>query len=180
LAASLGYAINTVVVEKARDPDMVPVTRLLGLEGLVALLIMILAVAGAWVFSPGAVEQWVQGLPPAGLVAFMGISSLTLNVGWLWCTELCGAFCTVMVACSTIPLTLALDLVLIGTTPSAHATVGSVLVLLGFAISSSRFFPIATGGMLACFGDFYKLAQLPGKPSSDDLTAPFLAAKAEV
>lgn len=135
-AASLGYAVNAVLVEHFRDPVTVSVVRLLGLEGLTAAAGLLIAAGGAAALVPGLVGDTLELLPPAPWLLFLGLNCMLLNVGWLWCTELVGASWTAMVACSSIPLAMGLDLLLLGREPQAGGVAGSVLVLLGVAIVS--------------------------------------------
>jgi len=135
-SASFGYAVNTVLVEKVRDPREVSVLRLLGLEGLMA--VVAICFTGLWVavLRPEAATEWISSLPPASWLVFLGSTSVLLNTGWLWCAELAGSFWTAMVACSTIPITVLLDLMLVGMRPSPATLVGSLLVIVGFTIAS--------------------------------------------
>jgi len=136
LAASFGYAVNTVLVEKVRDPRQVSVQKLLGLEGVVASVAVCFALLGAAVWRPEAIGEWISALPPMRWLAFLGVSTLFLNLGWLWCAELAGSFWTAMVACSTIPITVVLDMFLMGTNPTPATLGGSFLVIVGFTIAS--------------------------------------------
>lgn len=135
-AASFGFAVNTVLVEKVRDPRQVSVLRLLGLEGVVATTAVCLTLLAAAAWRPEVVTDWVSALPSMEWLAFLGLSSLFLNIGWLWCAEMAGAFWTAMVACSTIPITVVLDVVLMGMQPTPATLCGSFLVILGFVIAS--------------------------------------------
>lgn len=130
--ASVGFAVNAVLVEKVRDPQLLSVPRLLALEGIFAILALALGAVGAAAFAPGALAEWLSLLPSFEWLVFLGINSLLLNVGWLSCTEMAGSFWTAMVACLTIPLTMGLDLLLVGKMPTLFAAMGASLVVVGF------------------------------------------------
>eukprot|EP00931_Biecheleriopsis_adriatica_P040079 TRINITY_DN22927_c0_g1_i2.p1 TRINITY_DN22927_c0_g1~~TRINITY_DN22927_c0_g1_i2.p1 ORF type:complete len:325 (-),score=60.76 TRINITY_DN22927_c0_g1_i2:166-1140(-) len=135
-AASLGYACNAVVVQHLIDPKRCGLLRLLALEGLVAALAIVIVVFISLAVAPGFVTSWFAKVPGLGWVAFLASSCLMLNLGWLRCTASIGATWTAMVACLSIPISIALDAYLLSIRPSVAKLIGSVLVIVGFAVSS--------------------------------------------
>jgi len=136
LAGSLGYAVNAVIVEKFLDTRVTPVIRLLACEGLVALIALSFTLASARVVAPNALASWFAQLPSAHWMLFMGIASLSLNCGWLWCTQLAGAFWTAMVACMSIPVSMTLDFLFFDKAPTLLAATGAAVVISGFILVS--------------------------------------------
>lgn len=135
-SASLIYALQTVLLGKVRDPRDVSISQLLGLEGLLLTLAVIIIGACASMLAPDAVVRWFLGLPSVRWLVFLAVNSAILNGGWLWCSHLAGAFWTAMVACSTIPISMGLDALLSRMVPSAGAMLGSLLVLASLALVS--------------------------------------------
>lgn len=136
--ASLGYALNIVLVDivRTREPNLLSVTQWLGIEGLFATVAMACAVGVTAIWDHSLLAQWVAMLPEAQWLALLGATTVALNVGWLWCTELAGASWTAMAACMSIPLSMALDYWLLNVVPSFWAYIGATLVLLGFVVVS--------------------------------------------
>jgi len=132
LAASLTFALYAVLAEYARDAKVLSVTFLLGLEGLVAVLLMVVVGLISLLLAPAELQKWYRGLPALPWIVFMGFNSLMLNVGWISCTDIMGSFWAAMAACFTIPLSMSLDFVLFGTTPCSSSTLGALLIFGGF------------------------------------------------
>jgi drug/metabolite transporter (DMT)-like permease len=134
LAASAGYALNGVVAERltttAENAIMVP--RLLGVQGLVALVGFALALPVA--AACGRLADWGAALPPAPWLVCLMLCSLMLNLGWLWSTQLAGASWTAAAACLTMPLSMVLDSLWLDQKPSLHGVLGAVLITMGVAV----------------------------------------------
>lgn len=134
--ASVGFAFNAVLVEHTRDPVKMSIFRLLGLEGFTAAIVLAGAIVVSSVWRPGSITEWMLLLPSCEWIAFLGFNSLLLNIGWLSCAEIAGSFWTAMVACLSIPLTMGLDFLLIGTMPTMLAVIGGLSVIVGFLLAS--------------------------------------------
>jgi len=134
LVASLAYTLNAVLVQKFVDPHRVPVLRLLGYEGLLPLATLVVVFLGATTLAPLEWHDWFSGLPSFTWLLLLGILSLCLNIGWLWCTETAGAFFAAMVGCLSIPCSMLLDALLFDQWPTIRGGCGAVLVFLGFLV----------------------------------------------
>jgi len=134
LVASLAYTLNAVLVQKFVDLHRVPVLRLLGYEGLLPLATLVVVFLGATTLAPLEWHDWFSGLPSFTWLLLLGILSLCLNIGWLWCTETAGAFFAAMVGCLSIPCSMLLDALLFDQWPTIRGGCGAVLVFLGFLV----------------------------------------------
>mmetsp|Transcript_85336 Transcript_85336/g.246693 ORF Transcript_85336/g.246693 Transcript_85336/m.246693 type:complete len:439 (-) Transcript_85336:106-1422(-) len=134
-AASIAYALNAVVAER-RNTEEMPVSILLGIEGIVALVATVVVSVGAAIVAPDSLAAAMTALPSFWWLIFIGMCSLMLNLGWLLCAEIAGPFWTAMVACVTIPLTMSIDAVIAEKLPSLISMAGGSLVFLGFLMVS--------------------------------------------
>jgi len=136
LTASLCYACNVVTIEGRKDPSTVTIPLLIAMQGVVA-LVMLGMTAGAFaLISPTEFKAWLSALPHIGWVAFFCCNSVILNVGWLWCTEMAGAFWAAFAACGTVPMAVMLDVVLLGHAPSLGVVLGVLIFFVGFLLGS--------------------------------------------
>lgn len=128
LAATTLYSLVAIVISSLDCK----VTELLALEGLYSFALLVLALA---------LDPWGEGnffdtnLSGAKSFIFLCMNDLMLNLGWFWCSKLMGASQTAMLACLSIPLSLLLDAILLGSIPSISEALGSLLAIIGFFLS---------------------------------------------
>lgn len=149
LSASLGFALYAVLVERLWDTSPV---QLMALEGLLAAVVLLVAVGIAAALAPSQLRGWFAYAPPPGWLVFITLNCLMLNLGWLWCTELVGATWTAMVACLSIPASTVLDVCLLDIYPSLAGLVGGCLIVLGFAVTTWTERPGETAETVERFG----------------------------
>eukprot|EP00438_Fugacium_kawagutii_P007835 Skav212614 [mRNA] locus=scaffold2176:292116:296336:- [translate_table: standard] len=117
LAATTLYSLVAIVISSLDCK----VTELLALEGIYSLLVIAaLGLLESWnggTLSEGNFDTKLSGESAKSFI-FLCMNDLMLNLGWLWCSKLMGASQTAMLACLSIPLSLLLDAILLGSIPS--------------------------------------------------------------
>eukprot|EP00928_Gymnodinium_smaydae_P061721 TRINITY_DN45744_c0_g1_i1.p1 TRINITY_DN45744_c0_g1~~TRINITY_DN45744_c0_g1_i1.p1 ORF type:complete len:430 (-),score=78.14 TRINITY_DN45744_c0_g1_i1:120-1409(-) len=135
-AASVGYGVHTLMVEKVMKNTQLSVVTVLGLEGVVALVALAAQAAYYVTLTPAEMKAWLMTFPEPWWLAVMMVSCLMLNIGWLWCSELVDASWTAMAACMTIPVSMVLDIWMLNVWPEPIAILGGFFVFLGFLVTS--------------------------------------------
>mmetsp|Transcript_21402 Transcript_21402/g.49820 ORF Transcript_21402/g.49820 Transcript_21402/m.49820 type:complete len:347 (+) Transcript_21402:46-1086(+) len=127
-AATSMYTLVAVIVSRYLDRQKCRVTQFLAVQGLLSLAL--LAVLGLTAWAMGRLPT----LPGVGIVAFVGACDIFLNIGWLTAAEQIGAAQTAMAACFSIPLSMALDALLLQKFASLLEMLGGCLIILGFYV----------------------------------------------
>lgn len=134
LYATTFYGLYCVLVPYCFDRHMIPTTRLLAVEGLFSIALCSLVAAATHVFAPEVLAWQLAKLPTWPWLLFLGLQSMSLNMGWLACVRLAGASWAACVSLLSIPSCMVLDILLLGSYPTPLSACGGIAVLLGFFV----------------------------------------------
>lgn len=129
LSATAQYSCIAIITARCLHLDC-PLTSLLALEGVMTLAASTLIFAtSSYLDSPWPI------FPTATATLFISASNMMLNFGWLSFTSLVGAAQAAMAACLSMPLSLALDVIVLHSIASSAEVLGSFMALTGFLLS---------------------------------------------